>query len=150
MFRKNLEDYNMKKLFTYSLLFAMSGLFFLAMPVVAAPPAPAPAPAPAAAPAAKAAAPVKAPAGIKLKNPISGDTSIPGLIAKAIKAGLSFLGALALIAFMAGGFIWLTSGGASDKTKTGLMTIAFSIIGLFVVFLSYGILSLLFKELTLK
>ncbi len=143
MFRKNLEDYNMKKLFTYSLLFAMSGLFFLAMPVVAAPPAPAPA----AAPAAKAAAPV---AGIKLKNPISGDTSIPGLIAKAIKAGLSFLGALALIAFMAGGFIWLTSGGASDKTKTGLMTIAFSIIGLFVVFLSYGILSLLFKELTLK
>lgn len=146
MFRKNLEDYNMKKLLTYSLLFAMSGLFFLAMPVVAAPPAPAPA----AAPAAKAAAPVEAPAGIKLKNPISGDTSIPGLIAKAIKAGLSFLGALALIAFMAGGFIWLTSGGASDKTKTGLMTIAFSIIGLFVVFLSYGILSLLFKELTLK
>ncbi|MBI5022708.1 MAG: hypothetical protein HZC05_00885 [Candidatus Magasanikbacteria bacterium] len=59
-----------------------------------------------------------APATIPLPNPL-GTTNILDLGARLIKAGLGITGSLALLFFIYGGFLWLTSGGSPDKIKKG-------------------------------
>lgn len=91
---------------------------------------------------------------VKLSNPLSSskvESEAPQeyigiILANVIRSGLAILGSLALVGVIIGGFMWLTSGGASDKTKKGLTTMGYSIIGMFVVFFSYAILQLFFSQ----
>ncbi len=75
-------------------------------------------------------------------------TSPQLLIGKIINAVLGVVGSIALIMFIFGGLTWMTSGGSSDKVKKGRDMIVWSIVGLAVIFASYGIVR--FLILTIK
>lgn len=86
------------------------------------------------------------PIGGSLSNP-EGIKSIPAIIGKVIQAALGIAGSLALVAFIYGSFLWLTSAGKSEKIQEGVRTMTYAAIGLFVIFASYGILGQIINAL---
>src|SRR3989338_3590357 len=66
-----------------------------------------------------------------------GTTDAPKLIGRIIKASLGVVGSVALLMFIYGGFLWLTSAGSPDKITKGKNVIVWAVIGLVVIFLSY-------------
>lgn len=94
----------------------------------------------------------------KLVNPLGGSNANPqgdageGFVStigsSIIKTTLGVLGSITLLVFIIGGFMWLTSGGNQDKVQMGSKTMLYASIGIFVIFASYAILSLIIKGLT--
>jgi hypothetical protein len=78
----------------------------------------------------------------QLNNPISAK-SPQLLIGQIINIILGVVGSIALIMFIYGGFIWLTSGGSAENVKKGMNIIVWSVLGLAVIFLSYGLVKYL-------
>lgn len=88
------------------------------------------------------------PAGtICLINPLSAKT-VPELISNILKAVIGIVGALALLVFVYGGFLWLTSGGDSAKISAGKEAMKWAAIGLAVIFTSYGLVRFVFSAIT--
>lgn len=83
----------------------------------------------------------------ELPNPL-GITSPDLLIARIIKTFLGIVGAIALLYFVWGGFLLLTSAGNPEKTKKGRDTIFWAILGLVIIFGSYGITEAVFRVLS--
>lgn len=79
-------------------------------------------------------------------NPL-GDTSggAPELYGRVIRGLLGFAGIGALLYFIWGGIVILTSGGNSDKVKQGRDSIVWAAVGLIVAFSSYIILNFVIK-----
>ncbi|PKM88213.1 hypothetical protein CVU83_02070 [Candidatus Falkowbacteria bacterium HGW-Falkowbacteria-2] len=78
------------------------------------------------------------PTPIVLDNPL--EVSSPQvLIARIINNVLGVVGTLALVMFIYGGLIWMTSSGSSEKVKQGRDIILWSVIGLVVIFSAYTI-----------
>jgi len=79
---------------------------------------------------------------VTLKNPLGkGVTSIPAIANNIIRAALGMIGAIALLMFVYGGFLWLTSGGSPDKVKKGKDVMVWAAIGLVIVFTSAALVS---------
>ncbi len=73
--------------------------------------------------------------GLKLSselNPRSTTINIINLV-------LSFLGLIAIILILIGGFKWMTSGGSEDKVTSAKKLLISGLIGLVIVLLSWGI-----------
>ena len=62
------------------------------------------------------------------------DPTIQQIIGSAIKVFLGIVGSVALVMFFYGGYLWLISGGSSDKIKKGKDTLIWATIGLIVIF----------------
>lgn len=75
-----------------------------------------------------------------LVNPLGSILSIPQLVGKIISIGLGFLGSLALLMFVYGGFLWMTSRGDANQIKKGTGTLLWAAIGIVFVFSSYSLL----------
>ncbi len=82
-----------------------------------------------------------------LVNPLGGTDSSPQginnisrLVGKVIGIGLGFLGSLALLSFVYGGFLLMTSRGKPDLITQGTKTMLWAAIGILFVFSSYSIL----------
>ena len=73
---------------------------------------------------------------VVLDDPLGG-VSIPVLIGRVISAGLGITGSLALLMFIYGGFIWMTSGGDKERVTKGRKTLTWAVIGLLVIFGAY-------------
>lgn len=75
-----------------------------------------------------------------LENPLK-DTSFNAnvLLGNVIRAALGIVGALSLFAFVHGGVTWLRSFGNPEKINKGMHSMLWAVLGLLVVFLSYGI-----------
>lgn len=91
----------------------------------------------------------------ELINPIGGtetnkkgDTDIRVIFGNIIKQGLTIVGSIAFVVFLVGGAYWLVSGGNDERVKKGTQTMVWAVIGLFVIFSSYGILSAVIGGLT--
>ncbi|MEK9183230.1 MAG: pilin [Patescibacteria group bacterium] len=84
---------------------------------------------------------------IPLPNPL-GTTNILDLGARLIQAGLGIAGSLALLFFIYGGFLWLTSGGSPDKIKKGRDVFLWSVVGLVIIFSSYLMVDFVIKAIT--
>ena len=84
---------------------------------------------------------------VRLVNPL-GSSSIPQLVSNIIKAAVGIVGSLALLVFVYGGFLWLTSGGEAGKVQQGKDAMKWAIIGLLVVFSSYALVSFVLSALT--
>jgi hypothetical protein len=89
---------------------------------------------------------------ISLGNPLAqgkaegiGATELYGRI---IAGFLGIVGTVALVIFVWGGFLWLTSGGSPEKIKKGRDTLVWAILGLIVVFGSYIILKYVITAIT--
>lgn len=87
-------------------------------------------------------------AAIALYNPLSNVSSPQELIGRIINTVLGLVGSIALLMFVYGGLVWLTSGGASDKIKKGREIFTWSAIGLFVIFASYALVYFLVKNIS--
>lgn len=86
---------------------------------------------------------------VTLESPIS-ETDPVNLIGRGIKIFLGIIGAIALIMFIYGGLVWMTSGGSSTAIKKGRDTLVWASIGILVIFSSYAILSFIFKAIGAK
>ena len=86
-----------------------------------------------------------------LENPLQGEqTEATAIIGTVIKAALGIIGALTLLMLVWGGFQWLISAGNPEKVKMGTQTMVWAIIGVFLVFASYLLLSTFTDYLTGK
>ncbi|MBI4427348.1 MAG: hypothetical protein HY569_02625 [Candidatus Magasanikbacteria bacterium] len=94
---------------------------------------------------------------VTLINPLGGSTKNPQgltdmrvLIGNIIAGAMEIIGSLVLMAFVYGGFLWLTSAGNTEKVKKGLDTMIWAAIGLFLIFGAYAILGLVLKAIGAK
>ena len=81
---------------------------------------------------------------VKLNNPLTGqpgDVSggIPGLIGRVINGALGVVGSLALLMFIYGGLLWMTSAGSDEKVKKGKDILIWATLGLIIIFASYAL-----------
>ena len=87
------------------------------------------------------------PATGKLTNPL-GTTDLQTLIGKVIKAVLGIVGSIALLMFIYGGFMWMTSSGNEQKISKGKNVLTWATIGLAIIFLSYTLVNFVIGGLT--
>lgn len=66
---------------------------------------------------------------------------LKGSIAKIVNIILGFLGIIAVIIILAGGFKWMTAGGNEDKVGEARKMIVQGVIGLVIVFAAWAIAS---------
>lgn len=76
---------------------------------------------------------------ITITNPLN--VSTPQLlIGRVINSILGVVGSLALVMFVYGGLIWMTSSGSSDQVKKGKDILIWAVVGLVIIFSAYGII----------
>jgi len=76
---------------------------------------------------------------ITITNPLN--VSTPQLlIGRVINSILGVVGSLALVMFVYGGLIWMTSSGSSDQVKKGKDILIWAAVGLVIIFSAYGII----------
>jgi hypothetical protein len=75
-------------------------------------------------------------------------TTIPELVSNIIKAFVGIVGAVALLIFVYGGFLWLTSAGEASKIQAGKDAMKWAVVGLVVVLSSYALVSFVLSALT--
>jgi len=91
---------------------------------------------------------------VQLINPLDtsknmeGKLDIPKILTGFAMALLSFVGLLAFIMFVWGGFTWLTSAGRSEQVESGKKTLIWATVGMILAFASFLILNLLVTALT--
>lgn len=84
---------------------------------------------------------------VSVKNPL-GTADIPTLAGTILKTLLGLTGSVALLMFIWGGLLWLTSAGNTDKIKKGKETLVWAAIGLAFIFSSYIIANFVIQALT--
>ncbi len=88
---------------------------------------------------------------VRLNNPLTGQPGdvpggIPGLIGRVINGVLGVVGSLALIMFVYGGLLWMTSAGNDEKVKQGKDVLIWATLGLLIIFASYALVNfIIFK-----
>lgn len=74
--------------------------------------------------------------GVALPNPL-GTTSVREIIGNIIAMLIGGAGSIALLMFVYGGLLWLTSAGNAEKIKKGQAIILWSVLGMVVMFSAY-------------
>ncbi len=74
-------------------------------------------------------------------------SSLPVIVGKIISAALGFLGIVLLGYLLYAGFLWMTSGGESEKADQAKTMIKNAIIGLVIIVSSYAISSFVLNKL---
>lgn len=92
-------------------------------------------------------APSFAHAAVSLPNPL-GITDVRDIMGRIISAALSISGSIALLMFVYGGILWLTSRGESKQVEKGKAILVWSTLGLGVIFSSYVLVSAIISALT--
>lgn len=83
--------------------------------------------------------------GTTLDNPL-GDT-FEDIVKSVITAILGLTGVLALLAFIYGGLVWMTSGGDPAKVKKGKDVMLWAVFGIIIIFAAYAVLTFIFTAL---
>lgn len=89
---------------------------------------------------------VSALATAELDNPLKTD-DVRVMIGRIIKAILGVSGGLALLMFIWGGLIWMTSQGEKAKIEKGQKTLSWAVIGLAILFVAYAAVNWVIKAL---
>lgn len=88
---------------------------------------------------------------VKLDNPLGeGRVDIRVILGDIVATGMGFLGSVTLLVFVYGGFLWLTSAGNAERVKKGTQTMLWATVGLFLIFGSYGIMTLVLEGVGAK
>jgi len=66
-------------------------------------------------------------------------TPLPALIGRIVRIFIGFLGLIAVVIVLYGGFIWMTSGGDSDKIDKAKKLMRAGLIGLLIIVLAYAL-----------
>ncbi|MBI2633183.1 MAG: hypothetical protein HYW78_02210 [Parcubacteria group bacterium] len=78
-------------------------------------------------------------------NPLK-TTDITVIVTNIVSEVIKYIGVLALLMFIYGGILWMTSGGSQDKIKKGKQVIIWAIFGLGLVLLSYSIVQFIIER----
>ena len=85
----------------------------------------------------------------QLTNPLGAGFTDPRLIiARVIQAALSISGSIALLMFVYGGFLWMTSGGNEGMVDKGKKVILWATLGIVLIASAYAITTAIFQGLT--
>lgn len=82
---------------------------------------------------------------VTLTNPLCSDPNnpncvgVPEILGRVIEAALGIVGSIALIMFIYGGFMWLTSAGNATMVDKGRDAMIWAAIGLGVIFGAYAL-----------
>lgn len=77
-----------------------------------------------------------------------GNVNLQIIIGRVISGVLGILGSLALLMFIYGGFIWMTTAGNEEKIKKAKNTVVYAVLGLIICFASYGIVSFVLDSIS--
>ncbi|MCX6741326.1 MAG: hypothetical protein NTY61_02935 [Candidatus Parcubacteria bacterium] len=77
---------------------------------------------------------------------VPSQTDLTVIIGSIISIVIQFLGIIAVIIVLIGGFIWMTSGGDSEKIKKARDLMTNGIIGLVIIILAYAIVTFILKR----
>lgn len=77
-----------------------------------------------------------------------GSGDLTATIASFINVVLGFLGIVAVVIIMLGGFKWMTAGGNDDKVKEAKKLMIAGVIGLIIVLASYSIAYFVVQQIT--
>ncbi len=77
-----------------------------------------------------------------------GTADIRSTVASIINVALGLLGIVAVVIIVAGGFIWMTSGGNDEKVDKAKNMIFMGIIGLAIILSAYAIATFVIAQLT--
>lgn len=83
-------------------------------------------------------------AQVALTNPL-GETDPRLLIARVINGALSVSGSIALLMFMYGGLLWMTSMGRSESIDKGKRILIWAVVGIIVIASAYVITNAVFQ-----
>lgn len=86
-------------------------------------------------------------AAVTITNPI-GITDPRQIIGNIIKAILSIVGSLALLMFVYGGVLWITSFGEAKRIEKGKTIITWAVLGLALIAAAYVIVNAVIQGLT--
>lgn len=87
---------------------------------------------------------------VSLENPMGSRTNIVDILGDIIAGVMGIVGSLTLLAFVVGGFLWLTAAGNAEQVKKGTQTMLWAAVGVFIIFSSYAILNLVLQGITGK
>lgn len=76
-----------------------------------------------------------------------GEADLVDTIAQIIRIALGFLGVIAVVIILWGGFQWMTAGGNDDKVKEAKKRIYAGIIGLVIIISAYAIASFVISSI---
>ena len=76
-----------------------------------------------------------------------GDASLETATGQIIRVFISFLGIVAVVIILFGGFKWMTAGGNEDKVQEAKRLIIAGIIGLAIILSAYAIASFVIEQL---
>ena len=76
------------------------------------------------------------------------NTDPKDLITEFINYALTFLGLIAVIIILIGGFKWMTSGGNEEKTTAARKLLVAGVVGLVIVLISWGLASWLISTIS--
>ena len=75
-----------------------------------------------------------------------GDANIKTTIGNLINVALGFLGIIAVVIILWGGFTWMTAGGSEDKVKDAQQIIAYGAIGLAIILSAWALTNFVIGE----
>lgn len=86
---------------------------------------------------------------VSINNPIGSNdkTNINEIIGKIIKGIMGVIGTLALVMFVFGGFMWMTSAGNSERVEKAKSIIVWNILGIIAIFSAYAIINFVLDSL---
>ena len=79
---------------------------------------------------------------------IFGEGDLVDIITSIIQVLLGFLGILAVLLILWGGFIWMTAAGDDAKTDKAKKLIYSAVIGIIIIFSSYAIANFVIKQIS--
>lgn len=86
---------------------------------------------------------------VELVNPLGDEArDVRVLFGRVISAALSIVGSLALLMFVYGGVLWMTSRGDTKQVTKGKDTITWAVLGLVIIFASYTLVNALISGIT--
>lgn len=68
-----------------------------------------------------------------------GNKELMGVAETIINSALAFLGLIAVVIILIGGFQWMTAGGSDEKIKKAKGTLSAGIVGLVIIMAAWGI-----------
>ena len=77
-----------------------------------------------------------------------GSGDLPSTIASIIRVALGFLGIVAVVIILLGGFKWMTAGGNDDKVKDAKKLMVAGVIGLVIVLSAFAIASFVLTQIS--
>ena len=77
-----------------------------------------------------------------------GDSDLPSTLARLIKSAMSFLGIVAVVIVLIGGFMWMTAAGNDDRVKKAKQILGAGVIGLIIIMAAYAIASFVLNQLS--